>query len=243
MDDCRGDAAREGLEDCRGVVQHDEVRKTADYEMHHLNVGKTAEEEMQHDEVETTAVEEKQHDEVGKTAEEVMQHVKAMKTAEETMQLEKVTPDCEANHYEVTHIKSEGDGFNVELNTCADIAESAQVGHVTKDGEDASEQEAEHHKTDEDDGRLMEQERNNMEHGRAIEEEEFYREVERQQRQIHVVQPALESETRFERRNADGFKTEVADHHIGKVRRQSLHDPFDMRPSKVPKDRPRLSSR
>ena len=159
------------------------------------------------------------------------------------MQLEKVTPDSEANHYEVTHIKSEGDGFNVELNTCADIAESAQVGHATKGGEDASEQEAEHHKTDEYDGRLMmEQERDDMEHGRAIEEEEFYREVERQ-RQIHVEQPAIESETRFERRNADGFKTEVTDHHIGQVRRQYLHDPLDMRPSKVPKDLPRFSSR
>ena len=81
-----------------------------------------------------------------------------------------------------------------------------------------------------------------MEHGRAIEEEAFYIEVERQ-RQIHVEQPALESETRFERRNADGFKTEVTDHHIGQVRRPSLHDPLDMRPSKVPKDRPRFSSR
>ena len=136
------------------------------------------------------------------------------------MQLEKVTPDSDANHYEVTQIKSEGDGVNVELNTCADIAESAQVGHVTKDGEDAFEQEAEHEKTDEEDGRLMmEQERNSMEHGRAIEEEDFHREVERQ-RQIHVEQPALESETRFERRNADGFKTDVTDHHIGQVRRQ-----------------------
>ena len=90
---------------------------------------------------------------------------------------------------------------------------------------------------------MMEQERDDMEHGRAIEEEEFfYREVERQ-RQIHVEQPALESETRFERRNADGFKTEVTDHHLGQVRRQYLKDPLDMRPSKVPKDRPRFSSR
>ena len=159
------------------------------------------------------------------------------------MQLEKVTPYSEANHYEVTQIKSEGDGFNVEVNTCADIAESAQVDHVTKDGENASEQEAEHHKTDEDDGRLMtEQERNNMEHERAIEEEAFYREVERQ-RQIQVEQQALENETRFERRNADGFKMEVTDHHIGQVRRPYLHDPLDMRPSKVPNDRPRFPSR
>ena len=183
------------------------------------------------------------HDEVGKTSDDEMQHVKVMKTAEENMQLENVTPDSEASHYEVTHIKSEVDGSNVVLNTYADIAESAQVGHVTKDGEDASKPEAEHHKTDEYDGRLMmEQERNDMEHGRAIEEEELYREVERQ-RHIHVEQPASESETRFERRNADGFKTEATDHHIGQVRRPSLHDPLDMRPSKVPKDRPRFSSR
>ena len=212
-------------------MQHDEVWKTADDEMQYRKVGKTAEEEFRHDEVGQTAEEEMQHDEVGKTADE------------EKMQLENVTPDSEASHYEVTQIKYEGDGFNVVLSTCADIAESAQVGHVTKDGEDASAQEAEHHKTDEDDGRLMmEQERNDMEHGRAIEEEEFYWEVERQ-RQIHVEQPALESETRFERRNADDFKTEVTDHHIGQVRRLSLHDPLDMRPSKVPKDRPRFSSR
>ena len=62
----------------------------------------------------------------------------------------------------------------------------------------------------------MEQERNDTEHGRAIEEAEFYSEVERQ-RQIHVEQPALESETRFECRNADGIKTDVTDHHIGQV--------------------------
>ena len=223
-------------------MQHEKVEKTAE-EMQHEKVEKTAE-EMQHEKVEKTAEEEVQQDEVGKTADEEMQHVNVMKTAEEKMQLEKATTDSEASHYEVTQIKSEGDGFNVELNTCADIAESAQVGHATKDGENASEQEAEHHKTDEYDGRLMmEQERDDMEHGRAIEEEEFsYREVERQ-RQIHVEQPALESETRFERRNADGFKTEVTDHHLGQVRRQYLKDPLDMRPSKVPKDRPRFSSR
>ena len=212
----------------RRLLQLEKVWTTAE-EMQHLKVGKTAEEEMQHYEVDTSAVEE-------------MQHVKVGKTSEETMQLEKVTPGSEANHYEVTHIKSEVDGFNVELNTCADIAESAQVGNVTKNGEDASEQEADHHKTDEDDGRLVEQERNNMEHGRAIKAEEFYLKVERQ-RQIHVEQPALESETRFEGRNADGFKMDVTDRHIGQVRRQSLHDPLDMRPSKVPKDRPRFSSR
>ena len=130
----------------RRLLQLEKVWTTAE-EMQHLNVGKTAEEEMQHDKVETSAVEEMQHvkvgktaeekmqhDEVGKTAEEEMQHVKVMKTAEETMQLEKVSPDSAANHYEITQIKSEGDGFNVELNTCADIAESAQVGNVTTDG-------------------------------------------------------------------------------------------------------------
>ena len=220
----------------RRLLQLEKVWTTAE-EMQHEKVGKTAE-KMQHEQIEKTA-EEMQHDEVGKTAEE-MQHDEVGKTADAEMQHAKVME----SHYEVTQIKSEGDGFNVELNICADIAESAQVGHVTKDEEDASEQEAEHHTTDEDDGRLRkEQERNDMEHGRALEEEEFYTEVERQ-RQIHVEQPALlGSETRFERRNADGFQTEVTDHHIGQVRRPSLHDPLDMRPSKVPKDRPRFSSR
>ena len=75
--------------------------------------------------------------------------MKVMKTAEEI-----VTLDGEASYYEVTQSHSEGDGFNVELNTCADMAESAQVGHATNDGEDASEQEAEHHTTYDDDGRM-----------------------------------------------------------------------------------------
>ena len=105
------------------------------------------------------------------------------------MQLEIVTIDSEASYYDVTQSKSEGDGFNVELNTCAHIAESAQVGHATKDGEDASEQEAEHHTTDYDDERSWEEERSEMEHWRAIKEEELYREVE--QRRIHLEQPAL----------------------------------------------------
>ena len=95
-----------------------------------------------------------------------------MKTADEEMQLEMVTPDSEASYYEVTQNTSEGDGVNVELITCADIAESVQVGHATKDGEDASGQEAEHHTTDDDDGRMSEgQERSDMEHWRAMEEE------------------------------------------------------------------------
>ena len=68
-----------------------------------------------------------------------------------------VTPDSEASYYEVTQSKSEGDGVNVELITCADIAESAQVGHATKDGEYASEQEAEHHTIYDDDGRMSEE--------------------------------------------------------------------------------------
>ena len=100
---------------------------------------------MQHVEVENTEEKVIQHDEAEKTAEEEMQHVKVMKTADEEMQLEMMTPDSETSYYEVTQSKSEGDGVNVELITCADIAENVQVGHATKDGEDASEQEAEHH--------------------------------------------------------------------------------------------------
>ena len=55
-----------------------------------------------------------------------------------------------------------------------------------------------------------------------------------------MEQPALESETRFERRNADGIKTEVTSHPIGQARRQSLHDPLVVRSSKVPEDPPRF---
>ena len=93
--------------------------------------------------------------------------MKVMKTADEVMQLDIVTPDSEASYNGVIQGKSEEDGFNVELKTCADIAESAQVGHATKDGEDASEQEAaEHHTTYDGDGRMSgDEERSEMEHG------------------------------------------------------------------------------
>ena len=60
----------------------------------------------------------------------------------------------------------------------------------------------------------MEQERGEMERWRAVEEEEFHRELERQRR-IYLEQPALESETRFERRIADDIKTEVTYHNTG----------------------------
>ena len=236
---------------------------------------------------------------VGNTAEGNMLHEKDGNTAEEETQLEKVTPDSEAGYTEVTQIRSEGDGFKVKLNMCADIEESAQGGHMTKDEEYVSEQEAEHHTTDDDDERLeeqersemeqerskmeqersemeqersdmeqqrsemeqersemeqerseMEQERSEMERERAIEEKEFHKEVERQRR-IYTEQLALESETRFERRSADDIKTEVTyhntglltDHNTGQAGIPHLHDTLDMRSSKVPKDRPRISSR
>ena len=114
------------------VMQHEDVVKTA--EMQHEKVGKIAERVIQHEEVEKNAEEEMQHVNVMKTAEEEMQHVKVTKTAEDEMQLEGVTPDSEASYYEVTQSKSEGDGVNVELITCADIAESAQVGYAIMDG-------------------------------------------------------------------------------------------------------------
>ena len=104
------------------------------------DVMKTA--EMQYVEVEKTEEEAMQHEEAAKTAEEEMPHVKVMKTGEEEIQLEMATPHSEASYYKVTQNMSEGNGVNVVLITCADIAESTQVGHVTKDGEDASEQEA-----------------------------------------------------------------------------------------------------
>ena len=215
---------------------------------------------------------------VGNTAEGNMLHEKDGKTAEEETQLEKVTTDSEAGYTEVTQIRSEGDGFKVKLNMCADIVESAQGGHMTKDDEYVFEQEAEHHTTDDDDERLeeqerskmqqerskmeqersemeqerskMEQERSEMERERAIEEKEFHKEVERQRR-IYMEQLALESETRFERRSADDIKTEVTyhntglltDHNTGQAGMPRLHDTLDMRSSKVPKDRPRISSR
>ena len=266
---------------------------------------------------------------------------KVGKTAEEETQLEKVAPDSEAGYTEVTQIRSEGDGFKVKLNMCADIVESAQGGHMTKDEEYVFEQEAEHHTTDDDDERLeeqersemeqeriemeqersemeqersemeqersemeqersemeqersemeqersemeqersemeqersemeqersemeqersemeqerseMEQERSEMERERAIEEKEFHKEVERQRR-IYMEQLALESETHFERRSADDIKTEVTyhntglltDHNAGQAGMPHLHDTLDMRSSKVPEDRPRISSR
>ena len=96
----------------------------------------------------------------------------------------------------------------------------------------------------------MEQERSEMERERAIEEIEFHKEVERQRR-IYMEQLVLESETRFERRSADDIKTEVTyhntgfltDHNTGQAGMPHLHDTLDMRSSKVPKDRPRISSR
>ena len=205
-----------------------DVMKTA--EMQHVEVEKIEEKVIQHEEAEKTAVEE-------------MQHVKVMKTADEEMQLEMVTPDSVTSYYEVTQSKSEGDGVNVELITCADIAESVQVGHATKDGEDASGQEAEHHTTDYEDGRMSkEQERSDIEHGIALEEEKLHREVELKRRS-NLEQPALESETRIEAKVTDHNTRLVTDHHIGQLRRPSFHDPLDMRSSKVPEDRSRFSSR
>ena len=110
---------------------------------------------------------EMQHVEVENTEEKVIQHEEAEKTAEKEMQLDMVTPDSETSYYEVTQSKYEGDGVNVQVITCADIAESVQVGHATKDGEDDAEQEAEHHTTDYDDERMSkEQERSDIEHGK-----------------------------------------------------------------------------
>ena len=90
---------------------------------------------------------------------------------------------------------------------------------------------------------------------RAIEEEEFHREVERQRR-IYLEQPVLESETRIKANVTDHntrlvtdhntrHVTEhntglVTDHHTGQVIMSPLHDPLDMRSSKMPKDRPRF---
>ena len=95
--------------------------------------------------------------------------VNVTKTTEEEMQLDMVNPYSETSYYEVTHSNYGGDGVNVELTTCADIAESVQVGHATKDVEDYSEQEAEHHAAYDDVGRMSgEEESREMEHGRAI---------------------------------------------------------------------------
>ena len=98
---------------------------------------------LQHDKVGNTAEEEMQHEKVGKTADEEMQHEEVGNTAEEEMQHDNVTLVCEASYYEVTRVKYEGNGFNLNLNTCANIAEN--------DREDASQKEAGHHTTDDDD--------------------------------------------------------------------------------------------
>ena len=75
---------------------------------------------------------------VWKTAEEDIQQEEVVKTAKEEMKHVKVIGGdagggSEASYYDVTQSESEGDGFNVELNTCADIAESAQVDHAVND--------------------------------------------------------------------------------------------------------------
>ena len=80
-----------------------------------------------------------------------------------------------------------------------------------------------------------------MERGTALEEEKFYSEVERLRR-IHLERPGLESELRIEAKVTDPSARLVTDHNPGQVEIPPLPDPSDMQPSKVPKDRPRLSS-
>ena len=130
---------------------------------------------------------------VGKTAEGKMLHKKDGNTAEEETQLEKVTPDSGASYTEVTQIMSEGDGFNLKLNMCADIAESAQGGRVTKDEECVSEQEAEHHTTDDDDERLEEHDRSKMEQERS-EMEQKRSEMEQERSEMEQERSEMEQE-------------------------------------------------
>ena len=87
-----------------------------------------------------------------------------------------------------------------------------------------------------------EQERSDIEHGIALEEEKLHREVELKRRS-NLEQPALESETRIEAKVTDHNTRLVTDHHIGQLRRPSFHDPLDMRSSKLPENRSRFSSR
>ena len=130
---------------------------------------------------------------VGNTAEGNMLHEKDGKTAEEETQLEKVTTDSEAGYTEVTQIRSQGDGFKVKLNMCADIVESAQGGHMTKDEEYVFEQEAEHHTIDDDDERLEEQERSKMEQERSKMEQERS-EMEQERSEMEQERSEMEQE-------------------------------------------------
>ena len=129
------------------VIQHEDVVKIA--ELQHVKVMMTTvEEARQHKDVVKAA--EIQHVMVMKTAYKVMQHEEAEKTAEDDkMQLEKVRKTATTE-----------DALQLEM-----VTPYSEAIYESEDGGDASEQEASHHPTDDDneDGRMSErQERNGV---------------------------------------------------------------------------------
>ena len=161
------------IEEVKGT-QHEDVGKNVEKQRQHEDVVNTA--ELQHVKVVKTEVEDaRQHKDVVDAAE--MQHVEVTKTVEdEKMQLEKVMKTAAE------------DALQLEM-----VIPDSEASYVTEDGGDASEQEASHHPTDDDD--------------------------------------------------ADGSMSEERERNdIGQVRGSSLPAPFVWRTSKMPEDRPRLSS-
>ena len=129
------------------VIQHEDVVKIA--ELQHMKVMMTTvEEARQHKDVVKAA--EIQHVMVMKTADKVMQHEEAEKTAEyEKMQFEKVRKTATTE-----------DALQLEM-----VTPYSEASYESDDGGDASEQEASHHPTydDDEDGRMSErQERNGV---------------------------------------------------------------------------------
>ena len=122
------------------VIQHEDVVKIA--ELQNMKVMMTSvEEARQHKDVVKAA--EIQHVMVMKTADKVMQHEEAEKTAQdENMQLEKVRKTATTE-----------DALQLEM-----VTPYSEASYESEDGGDASEQEASHHPTDDDneDGRMSE---------------------------------------------------------------------------------------
>ena len=129
------------------VIQHEDVVNIA--ELEHMKVMMTTvEEARQHKDVVKAA--EIQLVMVMKTTDKVMQHEEAEKTAEdEKMLLEKVRKTATTE-----------DALQLEM-----VTPYSEASYASEDGGDASEQEASHHPTDDDneDGRMSErQERNGV---------------------------------------------------------------------------------
>ena len=102
----------------------------------------------------TTTVEEvRQHEDVVKTAE--IQHVEVMKTADEVMQHEEAEKTVEDEKMQLEKVMKTAAEVALQLEM---VTPDSEASYETEDGGDASEQEANHHPTDDDDedGRMSE---------------------------------------------------------------------------------------